>query len=62
MSPWPICTRIREQPREVLDEVTCAVPAPRVAALIERLHAARRADLAVAAYAAEDARRFARRQ
>jgi len=49
MSPWPICTRIREQPREVLDEVTCAVPAPRVAALIERLHAARRADLAVAA-------------
>jgi uncharacterized protein (DUF169 family) len=42
------------------NEVTCAIPASRVAALIERLRAARAADNAVAAYAAEDAKRFAR--
>jgi uncharacterized protein (DUF169 family) len=41
------------------NEVTCAIPGHRLAQLIERLHAARAADHAVAAYAAEDARRFA---
>jgi uncharacterized protein (DUF169 family) len=44
------------------NEVTCAVPASRVSSLIERLRAARTADTAVAAYAAEDSRRFARQQ
>jgi uncharacterized protein (DUF169 family) len=41
------------------NEVTCAVPARRLVELLERLRAARQADLHVAAYAAEDARRFA---
>src|SRR5882757_3580057 len=41
------------------NEVTCAIPTSRVSALIERLRAARAADDAVAAYAAEDSRRFA---
>jgi uncharacterized protein (DUF169 family) len=41
------------------NEVTCAVPASRVSQLIERLRAARAADNAVAAYAAEDSKRFA---
>jgi uncharacterized protein (DUF169 family) len=43
-------------------EVTCAIPASRVSALIERLRAARAADDAVAAYAAEDSKRFTRQQ
>jgi uncharacterized protein (DUF169 family) len=42
------------------NEVTCAIPASRVAELIDRLQAARIADNAVAAYAAEDSRRFVR--
>jgi uncharacterized protein (DUF169 family) len=42
------------------NEVTCAIPASRVAELIDRLQAARIADNAVATYAAEDSRRFAR--
>ena len=42
------------------NEVTCAIPASRVPALIERLRTARAADNAVAAYAAEDSKRFAR--
>jgi uncharacterized protein (DUF169 family) len=42
------------------NEVTCAIPASRVSALIERLRAARAADNAVAAYAAEDSKRFGR--
>jgi uncharacterized protein (DUF169 family) len=42
------------------NEVSCAVPATRVPLLIERLRTARAADIAVAAYAGEDARRFAR--
>ena len=42
------------------NEVTCAIPVIRVPALIEHLRAARAADTAVAIYAAEDARRFAR--
>jgi uncharacterized protein (DUF169 family) len=41
------------------NEVTCAIPASRVSELVERLQAARIADNAVAAYAAEDSRRFA---
>jgi uncharacterized protein (DUF169 family) len=41
------------------NEVTCAIPGRRLPQLIEHLHAARSADMAVAAYAAEDARRFA---
>jgi uncharacterized protein (DUF169 family) len=44
------------------NEVTCAIPASRVSLLIERLRAARAADTAVAAYAAEDSRRFGRQQ
>ena len=44
------------------NEVTCAVPASRVSLLIERLRAARAADNAVAAYAAEDSKRFGNRQ
>lgn len=40
-------------------EVTCAIPSRRLAELVDRLRAARRADVQVAAYAAEDARRFA---
>ncbi|MFL5099835.1 MAG: DUF169 domain-containing protein [Xanthobacteraceae bacterium] len=44
------------------NEVTCAIPASCVARLIERLRAARTADSAVAAYAADDAKRFAVRQ
>jgi uncharacterized protein (DUF169 family) len=42
------------------NEVTCAIPIKNVPELIERLHAARAADILVAAYAAEDSRRFAR--
>jgi uncharacterized protein (DUF169 family) len=41
------------------NEVTCAIPESRVSELIERLRAARVADNAVAAYAAEDSKRFA---
>ncbi|MFL5106900.1 MAG: DUF169 domain-containing protein [Xanthobacteraceae bacterium] len=44
------------------NEVTCAIPASGVARLIERLRAARAADTAVAAYAADDAKRFGVRQ
>jgi len=44
------------------NEVTCAIPASRVSSLIERLRAARADDNAVAAYAAEDCKRFARQQ
>jgi uncharacterized protein (DUF169 family) len=40
------------------NEVTCAIPGHLVPQVIERLHAARAADMAVAAYAADDARRF----
>ena len=43
-------------------EVTCAIPVGRVSLLIERLRAARAADTAVAAYAAEDSKRFAGRR
>src|SRR5258708_40016450 len=39
------------------NEMTCAIPASRVSELIERLHAARVAEHAVAAYAAEDSKR-----
>ena len=42
------------------NEVTCAIPVGRVSSLIERLRAARAADNAVAAYAAEDSKRFCR--
>jgi uncharacterized protein (DUF169 family) len=41
------------------EEVTCAIPAGRVGELLARLRKAKAADAAVAAYAAEDARRFA---
>ncbi|MGZ5121138.1 MAG: DUF169 domain-containing protein [Burkholderiales bacterium] len=44
------------------NEVTCAIPASRMSLLIERLCAARAADNAVAAYAAEDSKRFGRQQ
>jgi hypothetical protein len=39
-------------------DVTCAIPAPRLAEVVERVEATARADAAVASYAAEDARRF----
>ena len=42
------------------NEVTCAVPAARLGELVARLQTARRADNAVAAYAAADAKRFRR--
>jgi uncharacterized protein (DUF169 family) len=42
------------------NEVTCAIPTRHVSALIERLRAARAAADAVAAYAAEDSKRFPR--
>jgi uncharacterized protein (DUF169 family) len=41
------------------NEVTCAIPAPRLAELIAHLEVSQAADLAVAAYASEDAKRFA---
>jgi uncharacterized protein (DUF169 family) len=44
------------------NEVTCAIPHSRVSELIMRLRVARAADNAVAAYAAEDSKRFARQQ
>ena len=44
------------------NEVTCAIPASRMSLLIERLRAARAADNAVAAYAAEDSKRFGRQR
>jgi uncharacterized protein (DUF169 family) len=44
------------------NEVTCAIPGSRVSELVERLRAARVADNAVAAYAADDSKRFARHQ
>jgi len=39
-------------------QMTCAIPAGRLAEVIERLQTTNAADKAVAAYAAEDARRF----
>jgi uncharacterized protein (DUF169 family) len=42
------------------NEVTCAVPAAKLAELVVRLQKAQAADFKVAAYAAEDAKRFAR--
>ena len=42
------------------NEVTCAVPAIKLAELVARLKTAQAADLKVAAYAAEDAKRFTR--
>jgi uncharacterized protein (DUF169 family) len=39
-------------------EMTCAIPGPRLAEVIERLKSGCAADRTVAAYAAEDARRF----
>jgi hypothetical protein len=39
-------------------QMTCAIPAGRLAEVIERLQTTSAADQAVAAYAAEDARRF----
>ena len=41
------------------NEVTCALPAAKLAGLLERLKRAQAADIKVAAYAAEDAKRFA---
>jgi uncharacterized protein (DUF169 family) len=43
-------------------QMTCAVPASRMAEVVERLRATCAADTTVAAYAAEDARRFSTRQ
>ena len=41
------------------NEVTCAIPARRLGELVEKLKKSQAADLAVAAYASEDAKRFA---
>jgi len=40
-------------------QMTCAIPARRLAEVVERLKTTCAADTTVAAYAAEDARRFA---
>ena len=40
------------------EELTCAIPAARLASVVERLTTTAAADATVAAYAAEDARRF----
>jgi uncharacterized protein (DUF169 family) len=40
------------------NQITCAIPFPSLPALLQRLERAREADLAVAAYAAEDGKRF----
>jgi uncharacterized protein (DUF169 family) len=42
-------------------EMTCAIPARRLAEVIDRLKRTSEADTAVAAYASRDARRFGRR-
>ena len=42
------------------NEVTCAIPARRLRELLDKLRAANKADMAVAAYAAEDSKRFVR--
>ncbi|HEV2098943.1 MAG TPA: DUF169 domain-containing protein [Stellaceae bacterium] len=42
------------------NEVTCAIPARRLGELIDKLKAASKADIAVAAYAAADSKRFSR--
>ena len=39
-------------------EMTCAIPADQLADVVSKIEAAGGADLAVAGYAAEDARRF----
>lgn len=39
-------------------EMTCAIPGSQLADVVSKLEAASGADLAVAGYAAEDARRF----
>jgi uncharacterized protein (DUF169 family) len=39
-------------------EISCAIPARRLAEVVERLERVGEADSAVAAYAGEDARRF----
>jgi uncharacterized protein (DUF169 family) len=41
------------------NEVTCALPAAKLAELVARLRRVQAADMKVAAYAAEDAKRFA---
>ena len=56
------CTLSRVRTGMSNNEVTCAIPASRMSLLIERLRAARAADNAVAAYAAEDSKRFGRQQ
>jgi uncharacterized protein (DUF169 family) len=39
-------------------EMTCAIPAAKLAAVLERIEAGCGADKAIAGYAADDARRF----
>ena len=41
------------------EEMTCAIPAPRLAEVVERIESAASVDAVVASYAADDARRFA---
>jgi hypothetical protein len=41
------------------NDVTCAVPAAKLGALVAQLKKAQAADMKVAAYAADDAKRFA---
>jgi hypothetical protein len=40
------------------NKVTCAIPADKLDDLLSRLETANRADMKVAAYASEDAKRF----
>jgi uncharacterized protein (DUF169 family) len=54
------CMLSRVRTRMPHNEVTCAIPSLRVSELIESLKYTRAADNSVAAYAAEDSRRFSR--
>ncbi|HLE35461.1 MAG TPA: hypothetical protein VI698_06190, partial [Nitrososphaerales archaeon] len=49
-------SRVRTGMRET--EMTCAIPAARLAEVVDLLKTAKRSDTAVAAYASEDAQRF----
>jgi uncharacterized protein (DUF169 family) len=53
------CMLSRVRTGMAISEMTCAVPAKKLPELVERLRAARAADEKVAAYAAQDSKRFA---
>ncbi|MGH9046439.1 MAG: DUF169 domain-containing protein [Acidimicrobiales bacterium] len=55
------CALSRQRTGMRPDEMTCALPAPRLGPIVEALERASAVDEAVASYAADDARRFGRR-